>query len=119
IFRHKGKVLLYSLCLSEAVLSHRRRSHASLGAHYIARYSLCLREGIGPTFAQDIICAVDICRDDAPVFRAIESVSPSNALSAKDMFFFIVRIIDGYFIQVKQARLTGIGLFGDLDLDAN
>src|SRR5260370_57591 len=39
-FQPKGKVLPYSRCLSEAVLSHSRRSRASLGAHYLCLHLL-------------------------------------------------------------------------------
>src|SRR6266568_8248485 len=60
------------------------------GVNYIARYSLCLREGIGSTFAQDVVGAVHISADLASIFRAVQAVSPSNPLPAKEVFFLIV-----------------------------
>ena len=50
--------------------------------NYGARYSLCLREGIGSTFAQDVVGAVHIGTDDAPIFGAVQAVSAPDALSA-------------------------------------
>jgi hypothetical protein len=40
--------------------------------NYIGRYSLCLREGIRSTFAQDIVRTVDIRTDLASIFAAIK-----------------------------------------------
>ncbi len=40
------------------------------GVNYIARYSLCLREGIRSTFAQDVVGAVHIGTDRASIFGA-------------------------------------------------
>ncbi len=56
VFQPKGKVLPYSRCLSEAVLSHSRRSRASLGAHYLARYSLgsCLGSTCGARYSHRV-----------------------------------------------------------------
>jgi len=41
------------------------------GVNYVARYSLCLREGIGSTFTQNVICTVDISTDLASILCAV------------------------------------------------
>src|SRR5437016_2468571 len=88
------------------------------GVNYIARYSLCLREGIRSTFTQNVVGAVHICTNLASVFRAVEPVSPSNALSAEDVLFLIVGFVVRDGIKIKKARFTGIALFSDFHLDA-
>src|SRR6266571_1660305 len=104
-------MLFYSPCLSEVTLSRDRRSQASLGAHYIGRYSLYLREGIRSTFTQDVVCAVDISTDLASIFRAIQALSPPDPLSTKSMLLLIVWIVVGYRVKIKKTGFTGITLF--------
>src|SRR5439155_11277898 len=87
--------------------------------NYLSSNSLSLREGIRSTFAQDVICAIDIRTDDTSIFRAIQSISPSNPLSTKDVLLLVIWLIVGDRIKVKKARFTGIGLFRDLYLDSN
>src|SRR5258708_9986212 len=87
------------------------------GVNYIARYSLCLREGIRSTFAQDIVGTVHIGTDLAPIFGAVQAVSASDALPAKEVLFYIVGFVGGNGVEIKKAGLTGIALFSDFDLD--
>ncbi len=115
VFQPRGKMLLYSLCLSEAVLSHSRRSRASLGAHYIARYSLCtcMCKCIGSTFAQNVIGSVDIGADLAPIFGAVQAVPPPNPLSTKDVPLLIVRLVVRDGIKIEKAGFARIAFFPD------
>src|SRR5271165_4336648 len=117
VFQLRGKVLLNSRCLSEAVLSHSRRSRASLGAHYIARYSLC--ECIGSTFAQNVVGAVDVGADDLSVFCSVQAGSRPDPLPTEGMFLLIACLVIGDRITVKKARLARIALFPDFHPDTD
>src|SRR5258706_14621774 len=81
------------------------------GVNYIARYSLCLREGIRSTFAQDVVGTVHIGTDDASIFGAVQAVSPPDPLPAKDVRFLIVGWVGRDGVKIKKAGLTGIALF--------
>src|SRR6266571_4291559 len=87
------------------------------GVNYIARYSLC--KGIGSTFTENVVCAVHIRADLASIFGAIQTVSATYALTAKDVLFLIVGFVVGEGIKVKKAGLTGIALFPDFYLDTH
>src|SRR5260221_1814519 len=89
------------------------------GVNYIARYTLCLREGIRPTFTQDVVRAVHICTDRAPVFCAVQAVSLADPFPAKEMLFLIVGCVGRKRVKIEKAGLTGIALFPDFDLDAH
>jgi hypothetical protein len=117
VFQPKGKVLLYSRCLSEAVLPHSRRSRASLGAHYIARYSLC--KGIGSTFPQNVVGAVHISTELTSIFSKVQAASSSDALAAKDVLFLVIGFVGRDRVQIDKAGLAGKALFSDFDLNAN
>src|SRR5690349_10512290 len=73
------------------------------GVNYIARYALCLREGIRPTFAQNVVRAVHIGTDRAPVFCAVQALSPSNAFSAKDVLFLSVGCVGRNGVKIEKA----------------
>src|SRR5258708_11355543 len=45
------------------------------GVNYVARYSLCLREGIGSTFTQDVEGAIHINAYLASIFAALQAAS--------------------------------------------
>ena len=87
------------------------------GVNYIARYALCLRESIRSTFAQNVVCAVHIGTDRASIFCAVQAVSPSDSLPAKDVLFLSVGCVGWDRVKVKKAGLTGIALFLNLHLD--
>src|SRR6266699_2901489 len=112
-------MLFYSPCLSEVTLSRDRRSQASLGAHYIARYSLCLREGIRSTFAQNVVCTVHICTDLASIFCAVQSVSAPDPLPAKDVLCIIIRFVVRNRVKINKAGFAGIALFLAFNLDTD
>src|SRR5256884_4546674 len=86
------------------------------GVNYIARYPFCLREGIRSTFAQNVVGAVHISADLVPIFRTVQTVSPSNPLPAKEVLFLIVGCVVRDRIKVKKAGLTGVTLFPDFHL---
>src|SRR5260221_7135630 len=85
------------------------------GLNYVGRYSLCF-ESIGSTFAHNVVGTVHISAYLAPIFRAIQAVSPSDALSTKDMQLFIVRFLVGDRIKGKKTRFAGVTLFSDFQL---
>jgi hypothetical protein len=87
------------------------------GLNYIGRYTFC--KGIRLTFPQYVIGAVHIGTDLAPIFGAVQAVSSSDPLSAKDMLFLIVGFVVGNGIKVKEAGFAGIALFSDFYLYAN
>ena len=87
--------------------------------NYIARYSLCLREGIRSTFAQDVVRTVDICTDLASIFAAVQALSPSNAPAAKAVLFLVVGCVGRNRVKIEKAGLTGIALLARDDLDAH
>ena len=87
------------------------------GVNYIARYSLCLREGIGSTFTQDVVGAIHISAYRASIFGAVQAVSPSNPFPTKDVLFLIVGCVGGNRIKINKAGLTGIALFPDFELN--
>src|SRR5260221_13097037 len=89
------------------------------GVNYIARYSLCLREGIRSTFSQDVVGTVDIGTDRASIFGAVQALSPSNPFSAKDLLFFIVGFVGRDGVKIEKAGLTGIPRFPDFHLDTD
>ena len=89
------------------------------GVNYIARYALCLRESIRSTFAQNVVCAVHIGTDRASIFCAVQAVSPSDSLPAKDVLFLSVGCVGRNGVKIEKAGLTGIALFPDFDLDAH
>src|SRR5260370_21931619 len=89
------------------------------GVNYIARYTLCLREGIRSTFTQDVVGAIHISTDRASIFGAVQTVSPPDALSAKDMLLFIVGCVGRNRVKIKKAGFAGIALFSHFDLDTH
>ena len=98
-----GKMLLYSLRLSEVMLWHDRRSLASLGAHLQeARYSLC--KGIGSTFTQNVVGSVHVGTDDPPVFCAVQAGSRPNPFPAKSVLCLIIGLVCWDRIKIKKAR---------------
>src|SRR5258708_4360900 len=48
---------------------------------------------------------VHVGTDDLSVFRAIQTVSPSNALPAERVFRVVIRLVGRNRVQVKKARL--------------
>src|SRR5260370_18050427 len=111
-FQPKGKVLPYSRCLSEAVLSHSRRSRASLGAHYLGRYSLCtcISKCIRSTFTHNVVGTVHIGTDRASIFGAVQAVFPSDSFSAKDVLFLSVGFVARYGVKIKKGTFSVIAL---------
>src|SRR6266568_1991678 len=85
------------------------------GVNYIARYALCLREGIRSTFAQDVVGAVDIGTNLASIFGAVQAVSSPDPLSAKDMHRFVIGLVVRNRVKIKKAGLAGIALFPHFD----
>ena len=66
--------------------------------NYIARYSLC--KCIRLTFAHDVVGAVDIRADHAPILGAVQALSLAEPLAAKDMHFLLKRELE----RVQQER---------------
>ena len=77
--------------------------------NYIARCALC--KCIGFTFPHDVVGAVDIGTDRASILRAVQAVSPSNPLPAKDVFCLIAGCVVRDRIEINKARFAGIALF--------
>src|SRR5258706_10023272 len=86
------------------------------GVNYIARYSLCLREGIRSTFAQDVVGTVDIGTDRASIFGAVQALSPPNPFPAKGVLFLSVGCVGRDGVKIEKAGLTGIALFSHFHL---
>src|SRR6266481_8570046 len=106
-------MLFYSPCLSEVTLSRDRRSQASLGAHYIGRYSLCIYmcKRIRLTFAQDVVRAVHIRTDDLSIFCAVQAISPSNPLATERVLRVIIRLVGRDRVQIKNAGFCCVAFF--------
>jgi len=114
-------MLFYSPCLSEVTLSRDRRSQASLGAHYIGRYSLCtcISKCIRSTFTHNVVGTVHIGTDRASIFGAVQAVSPSDSFSAKDVLFLSVGYVGRNGVKIKKASFAGIALFSHFHLDTD
>src|SRR5260370_7568213 len=81
------------------------------GVNYVARYSLCLREGIGSTFTQDVVGAIHISAYLASIFAAVQAVSPSNPVPTKEVLFFVIGFVVWNRVKVKKTGFTGLTLF--------
>src|SRR6266446_5410002 len=82
------------------------------GVNYVARYSLC--KCIGSTFAQYVVCAVDISTDLASIFGTVQVVSSPNPFSTKAVLFLIIRFVVRKRVKINKACFAGIALFSHL-----
>src|SRR5215469_8473434 len=75
-----------------------------------------LPEGIRGYFSDRVTSTVAVGIDQASIRCTVES--PLDPLAAKGVLCLLVRVPHRQRVQVKKARLTGVGLFRDLHRDA-